>query len=77
MNLNTIYFKPGGGQPKGFFNTPHGWLVVGANHPGSDQDETIMLSAECRTIGELKAQGERLKGLIDEAIQDAEAYLPN
>lgn len=75
--MNTIDFKFGGGQPKDFSNTPRGWIAVGGGHAVDTTDGTVLLSAECRTIGELRAQGERLKRLIDEAVARAEVYLPN
>ena len=74
--MNTIYFKFIGGQPNNVANTPVGHFAVGANRPIS-VDGTILLSPECRHMSELKSQASRLKSLIDDAVIEAEKYLPD
>ena len=69
--MGTLQFKSGGGQIANFSNTPHGWIVA------SDADTTILLSSECRTMGELRARADYLKRLIDDAVVDAERNLPS
>lgn len=74
--MNTIYFKFMGGQPNDFSNTPVGYFAVGANRPISE-DGAILLSPECRHMAELRSQANRLKKLIDDAMIEAERYLPD
>lgn len=74
--MNTIYFKFIGGQPKDVMNTPVGYFAVGANRP-IGKDGTVLLSPECRHMAELRSEAKRLKDLIDEAVMDAEKYLPD
>jgi hypothetical protein len=72
--MRPIYFLFKGGQPKDFLNTPHGHFAVGLKI--GDADGNILLSPDCRTIGELREQAEYLKKLIDESVIEAEACLP-
>ena len=73
--MKPIIFKFKGGQPKEVFNTPHGNFAVGDRM--KDEDGNILLSPDCRTIGELREQAEYLKKLIDEAVLSAEVQLPS
>ena len=73
--MKLIFFKFSGGQPQNFFNTPHGWLALGDHF--NHEDGTALLSIECRTMDELRAQADYLKRLIDESVIDAEKNLPS
>ncbi len=73
--MKGIFFKFKGGQPKNIFNTPKGYIACGTYQP--DEGGLILLSTECRTIGELKEQAEYLKKMIDEAVIEAESCLPS
>jgi hypothetical protein len=42
-----------------------------------DKDGTPLLSAECRHMSELRGAANRLKKLIDDALIEAEKYLPD
>jgi len=72
--MKTIYFKFKGGQPNDAFNTPRGNFALG-EHFGDSED--VLLSPECRTIGELRGRAMYLKNLIDEAVLSAEVNLPS
>ena len=72
--MKTIFFKFSGGQPQNVFNTPHGWLALGDH---AKKYGTALLSVECRTMEELRAQADYLKRLIDESVVDAEKHLPS
>jgi len=50
-------------------------LIVGVSI--SNEQGDISLSPECRTVEELRAQANYLKKQIDEAVIDAEKYLPS
>jgi hypothetical protein len=72
--MKPIIFKFKGGQPKNVFNTPHGNFAVGDKM--IDEEGNILLSPDCRTIGELRGRAEYLKKLIDDAVLVAEVQLP-
>jgi hypothetical protein len=66
----------GAGRTTSFSSSPRGWLAVGTaiHQEGVDG---VLICPECRTMEELRAQAEYLKKKIDEAVIEAEAYLPS
>ncbi|HEY4417438.1 MAG TPA: hypothetical protein VGO57_17230 [Verrucomicrobiae bacterium] len=72
--MKAIYFKFKGGQPRDVFNTPVGHFAIGSKFPDGEGD--LLISPECRTIGELRGRADYLKKLIDEAVLSAEVHLP-